>query len=197
MMPLLTEHGVGDWSCFMNIPNSLTILRILLIPVYIGFMVYEDYGLALLALLIAGATDAIDGPIARMTNQRTELGSILDPLADKLLLTSGFLSLAILHLVPSWVVIIVVSRDVMLLLGTAVAHVTNTRIDITPTMLGKGTTLLQITYLLLVIFIAWRGVDSLMLVPLLAGMVGFTVLSGLHYLHRGYRHLNTGASLDA
>jgi cardiolipin synthase len=197
MMPLLTEHGVGDRSCFMNIPNSLTILRILLIPVYIGFMVYEDYGLALLALLIAGATDAIDGPIARMTNQRTELGSILDPLADKLLLTSGFLSLAFLHLVPSWVVIIVVSRDVMLLLGTAVAHVTNTRIDITPTMLGKGTTLLQITYLLLVIFIAWRGVDSLMLVPLLAGMVGFTVLSGLHYLHRGYRHLNTGASLDA
>jgi cardiolipin synthase len=179
----------------MNLPNSLTILRILLIPVYVGFMVYEEYGLALLALLIAGATDAIDGPIARLTNQRTELGTILDPLADKLLLTSGFVSLAILHLVPSWVVIIVVSRDIMLLLGTAVAHVTNTKIDITPTVLGKGTTLLQLTYLVLVIFMAWRKSDALILMPLLLGMVGFTLLSGLHYLHRGYRYLNAGTSL--
>lgn len=176
----------------MNLPNSLTILRILLIPVYIGFLVYGEFGWALLALLIAGLTDAIDGPIARMTNQRTELGTILDPLADKLLLTSGFVSLAVLHLVPTWVVIIVVSRDVMLLLGTAVAHVTETTIDITPTVLGKGTTLLQTTYLLLVILTAWLGLDTVVLMPLLVGTVGFTLASGLHYLHRGYRHVNAG-----
>ncbi len=178
----------------MNLPNSLTILRILLIPVYIGFMVYEQYGPALLALLLAGITDAIDGPIARHMNQRTELGSILDPLADKLLLTSGFLSLALLHLVPVWVVIIVVSRDVILLLGTAVAHVTETKIDITPTILGKSTTFLQIAYVVLVVFLTWRGLDTRILLPLLAVMVGCTLLSGLHYLHRGYRHVNTAGS---
>jgi len=191
MMPVFTELKPSIRSVSMNLPNSLTILRILLIPVYVGFLVYEEYGPALLALLLAGITDAIDGPIARRMNQRTELGTILDPLADKLLLTSGFVSLAIFHLVPSWVVIIVVSRDVMLLLGTAVAHVTAMRINITPTMLGKGTTLLQITYLLLVLFMTWRGLDAMALTPLLVGMVSFTVLSGLHYLHRGYRHVNT------
>ena len=169
----------------MNVPNSLTILRILLIPVYIGFMTYGKYGLALFALLVAGLTDAIDGPIARKLNQRTRLGTFLDPLADKLLLTSGFISLSMLHLVPSWLVILVVSRDVILLLGTAVAHVTNTTIDITPTFLGKGTTLLQLSYVLLVVLLTWRGFGLSVLTPLLVVMVGFTLASGLHYLYRG------------
>ncbi|TKS59134.1 MAG: hypothetical protein EWM72_02449 [Nitrospira sp.] len=180
----------------MNIPNSLTIIRILLVPVYIGFMTYGAYGFALLALLVAGLTDAIDGPIARKLNQRTRLGTVLDPLADKLLLTSGFMTLSILHLVPSWLVILVVSRDVILLLGTAVAHVTNTPIDITPTFLGKGTTVLQLSYVLLVVLLTWRGLGLSVLTPLLVAMVGFTLASGLHYLYRGYRHTNAAPPLN-
>jgi cardiolipin synthase len=180
----------------MNIPNSLTILRILLIPVYIGFMTYGKYGFALITLLAAGLTDAIDGPLARKLNQRTELGTFLDPLADKLLLTSGFLSLSMLHLVPSWLVILVVSRDVILLLGTAVAHVTNIQIDITPTFLGKGTTLLQLSYVLLAILLTWRGLGLSVLAPLLVAMVGFTLASGLHYIYRGYRHTNAAPPLN-
>ena len=180
----------------MNIPNSLTIIRILLVPVYIGFMTYGTYGFALLALLLAGLTDAIDGPIARKLNQRTRLGTVLDPLADKLLLTSGFMTLSILHLVPSWLVILVVSRDVILLLGTAVAHVTNTPIDITPTFLGKGTTVLQLSYVLLVVLLTWRGLGLSVLTPLLVAMVGFTLASGLHYLYRGYRHTNAAPPLN-
>jgi cardiolipin synthase (CMP-forming) len=179
----------------MNIPNSLTILRILLIPVYIGFMTYGQFGLALLSLLLAGVTDAIDGPIARRLNQRTKLGTFLDPLADKLLLTSGFISLSILHLVPSWLAILVVSRDIILLLGTAVAHLTNSPIDITPTFLGKGTTLLQLTYVLLVVLMTWRGQGVAPLSPLLLIMVTFTVGSGLHYLYRGYRYTNAAPPL--
>ncbi len=179
----------------MNIPNSLTILRILLIPVYIGFMTYGQFGLALLSLLLAGVTDAIDGPIARRLNQRTKLGTFLDPLADKLLLTSGFISLSILHLVPSWLAILVVSRDIILLLGTAVAHLTNSPIDITPTFLGKGTTLLQLTYVLLVVLMTWRGQGVALLSPLLSIMVTFTVASGLHYLYRGYRYTNAAPPL--
>jgi cardiolipin synthase (CMP-forming) len=174
----------------MNIPNSLTILRILLIPVYIGLLVYEQYDRALLVLLLAGATDALDGTIARVTNQRTRLGTFLDPLADKLLLTSGFLALSAIHLIPSWVTIVVVSRDLMLLLGTAVAQFTETPVDITPTFLGKVTTFLQLTYVLLVIFLTSRQVDLSLIQPLLIGMVAFTLLSGLHYLYRGYRHTN-------
>ena len=175
----------------MNIPNSLTILRILLIPVYIGLLVYAQYDQALLVLLLAGVTDALDGTIARVANQRTRLGAFLDPLADKLLLTSGFLTLSSIHLIPTWVTILVVSRDLMLLLGTAVAQFTETPVNITPTFLGKGTTLLQLTYVLLVIFLSSREIDLSLIQPLMIGMVGFTLLSGSHYLYRGYRDANT------
>ena len=174
----------------MNIPNSLTILRILLIPCYIGLLIYGRFELALIVLLVAGLTDALDGAIARMKNQHTRLGAVLDPLADKLLLTSGFITLSMIHLIPLWVTIVVVSRDLILLLGTAVAHFTDSRVDITPTFLGKGTTLLQLTYVVMVIFFTSRHVDLTLLLPLLFGMVSFTLLSGLHYLYRGIRHTN-------
>ncbi|WP_455377690.1 CDP-alcohol phosphatidyltransferase family protein [Petrachloros mirabilis] len=173
----------------MNIPNSLTILRILLIPVYIGLLVYEQFDQALIVLLIAGITDALDGTIARAANQRTRLGAFLDPLADKLLLTSGFITLSAIHLIPTWVTIVVVSRDAMLLLGTAVAQLTELSIDIAPTFLGKGTTFLQLTYVLLIIFLSARNLDLGMLSPLLFATVGFTITSGLHYLYRGYTHI--------
>jgi len=171
----------------MNIPNSLTLLRILLVPVYIGLLVYEEFDQALIVLLVAGITDALDGTIARAANQKTRLGAFLDPLADKLLLTSGFITLSTIHVIPTWVTIVVVSRDVMLLLGTAVAQLTETEIDITPTFLGKGTTFLQLSYVLLVIFLSSRRIELHYLHPLLLGMVAFTLLSGLHYLYRGYR----------
>ncbi|MBH0203892.1 MAG: CDP-alcohol phosphatidyltransferase family protein [Nitrospira sp.] len=174
----------------MNIPNSLTILRILLVPVYVGFMTYGEYGYALAILLAAGLTDAIDGYLARKLNQRTRLGTLLDPLADKVLLTSSFISLAMLHLIPSWLVILVVSRDLILLLGTAVAHVTSTPIRVTPTILGKGTTMFQLAYVVLIVLLAWRGHDPSVLTPLLVVMVGFTLASGFHYLYRGYRDAN-------
>jgi len=82
----------------------------------------------------------------------------------------------------------VVSRDVILLLGTAVAHFTESRIDITPTFLGKGTTFLQLSYVVVVIFLTSRHIDLSIMLPLLLGMVSFTLLSGLHYLYRGFRH---------
>jgi len=178
----------------MNIPNSLTIFRILLIPVYIGLLVYERFDEALIVLLVAGITDALDGTIARAANQRTRLGAFLDPLADKLLLTSGFVTLSIIHLIPSWVTIVVVSRDAMLLLGTAVAQFTESPIDIAPTFLGKGTTFLQLSYVLLIIFLSSRHMELDVLNPLLFGMIVFTVCSGSHYLYRGYRRAGSSNS---
>jgi cardiolipin synthase (CMP-forming) len=172
----------------MNIPNSLTILRILLIPCYIGLLVYGRFDQALIVLLIAGLTDALDGAIARIKNQHTRLGAVLDPLADKLLLTSGFITLSLIHVIPLWVTILVVSRDLILMLGTAVAHFTDSRVDITPTFLGKGTTFLQLSYIVLVIFLSSRQIDLTVMLPLLLGMVSFTLLSGLHYLYRGVMH---------
>ena len=151
----------------MNVPNSLTILRILLIPVYVGLLNYEQFDYALATLFIAGLTDALDGTIARVANQRTRLGEVLDPLADKLLLTTGFITLSVMHLVPLWITILVVSRDLMLMLGAAVAHFTNTQVDISPTALGKCTTLIQLTTLVAVVFFASRRMDLAVLDPLL------------------------------
>lgn len=106
----------------MNVPNSLTMLRILLIPVYVGLLNYEQFDCALAVLFVAGLTDALDGIIARVADQRTRLGEVLDPLADKLMLTTGFITLSVMHSVPLWLTILVASRDLMLMLGAAVAH---------------------------------------------------------------------------
>jgi cardiolipin synthase len=156
-------------------------------------MLYGWYESALTVLLGAGLTDALDGTIARAANQRTKLGMYLDPLADKLLLTSGFLTLSALHLVPLWMVILVVSRDVILLAGALLAHLTDSAVDIAPTLLGKGTTVFQLTYLLLAVgCVAWQA-DMRLLDPLLYLVVLLTVASGFHYLYRGFTHLNVGS----
>jgi cardiolipin synthase len=174
----------------MNVPNTLTTLRIILIPVFVGFLVYERYGHALAVLLVAGLTDGLDGTIARVANQRTKLGAYLDPLADKLLLTSGFVTLSVLHLVPTWVAILVVSRDAILMTGALLVRLTESSVDMSPTLLGKGTTLLQLSYILLVVALTSRRMDLRFLQPLLYLMVGLTLTSGFHYLYRGFNRLN-------
>lgn len=175
----------------MNIPNSLTTLRILLIPVFVGFLVYEQVDRALLVLVIAGLTDALDGTVARIINQRTRLGAILDPLADKLLMVSGFVALAALHLIPSWVAILVVSRDFILIVGTLVARLTESPLDITPTVLGKGTTVFQLSYLVLVLLFRATSRDVALLDPLLYTTAAVTLASGLHYLYCGFLRVST------
>ena len=94
----------------MNLPNYITLARVVLIPFFIDFMIYGYYGPALAVFVVACVTDALDGMIARITNQKTELGAFLDPMADKLLIISAFVTLALLGMLPGWLVIIVVSR---------------------------------------------------------------------------------------
>ena len=174
----------------MNLPNSLTVFRILLIPFFLGFLIYGRYGQALLALIVAGVTDILDGVIARMANQRTQLGAYLDPFADKLLLTSAFVTLAILHLVPVWVVIIVLGRDLIIVTGTLLLYITQTPIHVIPTVLGKATTLTQLLYLALVLLLSYLQADTEILMPLVIAMLILTVISGLQYVFRGIRAYN-------
>ncbi len=174
----------------INLPNSLTVLRILLVPVFVGLLLYGHYDIALITLLIAALTDILDGMAARMTNQRTRLGEYLDPLADKLLLMSAIITLSVLDFIPIWAVIVVVSRDAILLAGTLLANLTETDIDISPTALGKGTTFAQICYVIAVMLHVTRGVPYFLVDPFLWIMVGLTLGSGVHYLMRGVQHLN-------
>ena len=140
------ESPVADIP--INIPNSLTVLRILLVPVFVGLLLYGHYDAALITLLIAALTDVLDGMIARLTDQRTRLGEYLDPLADKLLLMSAIITLSVLGFIPIWAVIIVVSRDAILLAGTVIANLSETDINISPTAMGKGTTFAQVCYVI-------------------------------------------------
>jgi len=174
----------------MNLPNSLTVFRILLIPFFLGFLIYGLYGQALLTLIVAGLTDILDGVIARMANQRTQLGAYLDPLADKLLLTSAFVTLSILHLVPIWVAIIVLSRDFIIVAGTLLLYITETPMRVIPTVLGKGTTLTQLLYLALVLVLSYLQRDTDVLMALMIAMLILTVISGLQYVFRGIRAYN-------
>jgi cardiolipin synthase (CMP-forming) len=178
----------------INIPNSLTVLRILLVPVFVGLLLYEYYNFALLTLLVAALTDGLDGAIARITDQRTRLGEYLDPLADKLLLTSAIITLSVLHFIPIWAVIIVVSRDAILLTGTLIANLTETAINISPTGLGKGATLSQICYVVAVMLQVTGRVPDSWVSPLLLVMVVLTVGSGVHYLMRGIQYVNAGGA---
>lgn len=174
----------------LNIPNSLTIFRILLTPVFVGLLVYGHYDYALGTLFLAAITDGLDGTIARLANQRTRFGAYLDPLADKLLLMSSFVTLSILDLVPAWSVILVVSRDAILLTGTLLARLTDSRIDVSPTHLGKATTIFQLGYIILVVWLSSYPSDLFLLDPILYLMSFLTVVSGFHYLVRGVTQLN-------
>jgi cardiolipin synthase (CMP-forming) len=174
----------------VNVPNLLTIVRILMIPLFVYLLVYNYTRWALGVFVAAGLTDAMDGAIARMWHQQTTLGRYLDPLADKMLLTAAFIGLAVLARIPFWVLLIVVSRDIILLIGTAVMHLTQGGFDISPTLLGKTTTFLQ----LVLVVLALVTVAGLGAVPYFEDAVWIvavvTVVSGLHYLYRGIRRLN-------
>ena len=103
----------------MNIPNFLSLLRIILVPVFVIFLIQAEYDKALITFAVAGLTDALDGTLARLLKCQTTLGAFLDPIADKLLLVTSFVSLALFGLIPAWLAVIVISRDFIILLGIA------------------------------------------------------------------------------
>jgi cardiolipin synthase len=177
----------------LNLANKLTILRILTIPIYI-LCVLQDYPLfALLVFILAALTDALDGFIARTKNQKTPLGTILDPLADKLLLTTAFLLLAIKYPPLVWIAVVVISRDVMLSLGTLVAYMILGNVNISPNWLGKITTTIQLITVLVILIAKGINPDQNLTLPLFRWLgyttAGFSIVSGLIYIVQGSKWL--------
>jgi cardiolipin synthase len=174
----------------MNLPNFLTLTRVLLIPLFVIFIINKYFDWALLTFTVAGITDGLDGLIARLTHQRTELGAYLDPIADKLLLSAAFISLAIIEMIPSWMVVIVITRDVIILVGLLVMILTNYHPEINPSFLSKTTTTFQIVTILFVL-LAWYF-PTLKQISTIAiyGTAIITILSGSQYIYIGARILN-------
>lgn len=179
----------------MNIPNFLSLLRIILVPLVVIFLIQGSYGKALFTFIVAGLTDALDGTLARFLNCQTVLGSYLDPIADKLLLTASFTTLSILGIIPSWLTVIVISRDFIILLGIAILSMISVPYVIKPAFVGKVTTALQIgTVLLALLFQAVSRDVSYDWIIILCWLTGlFTIASGLIYIIRGIKFINTAA----
>jgi cardiolipin synthase len=171
----------------MNLPNAITLIRVFLIPFFIGLMVYGYYRSALAVFVVACLTDALDGMIARLTGTKTELGAFLDPMADKLLIISAFVALSILAHIPVWLVIIVVSRDVILTLGSLVIYFTGHNLTIRPSFLGKATTFFQLLGVTLTLLLISYEVESGYLRAVYWTTGGITIASGVQYVIRGMK----------
>ncbi len=176
MVPLAAMNLSG-------VPNAITILRILLVPPVVLALLNEHYGVALLLFGIAGASDGLDGYIAKRYHCASRLGSILDSLADKLLLVSTYLSLAWLGLLPLWLVVLVLARDLLIVVGGFTYHRWVGEYEMQPSYMSKLNTASQILLGFLVVL-------SMSLLPLPAlvidGMIYFvlvtTLWSGADYI---------------
>jgi cardiolipin synthase (CMP-forming) len=179
----------------MNIPNLLTLLRIILVPVVVIFLIQGSYGKALIAFVAAALTDALDGFMARTLGQQTTLGAYLDPIADKALLASSFVTLSVLSIIPGWLTVIVISRDMIILLGILVLSLMSIEVKIRPTAVSKVTTAMQLFTVLMVLTDRFFPgyVHELWRMGLFFITAFFTIISGLDYMKRGQKLINQAA----
>ena len=173
----------------MSIPNLLTLIRILLIPWFAILLINGSLNQALWVFAGAAVTDGLDGFTARWFSQKTRLGALLDPIADKLLLSTAFITLAIMKEIPVWLSVIVISRDVVIVLGVGILFYSNIQFEMRPTLYSKLTTLFQLLLISLVLASGYIQLDDWLRQSLVFTTLFFTVFSGLHYLYTGLKIL--------
>jgi cardiolipin synthase len=176
----------------LTIPNLLSLLRMGLVPVFIIAVLDGEMRKALLVFAVAGITDALDGFIARFWHQQSLLGAYLDPIADKLLLTSAYISLSIPTLnhgllIPVWITVLVIARDVLLVIVALLMYLAAGVRSFPPTILGKITTVFQVLAVVLVMLAGLFPDAETVALGVLYLMTGLTVASGLNYVFRSNR----------
>ena len=178
----------------MSLPNVLTVFRILLIPSFATAFLYGAHQLAVGIFIVAGLTDALDGLLARLKNQRTRLGSFLDPMADKLLVLTAFGLLCLAGKVPLWCLILVYSREIMVVGGWVIQHLVTGSSTVVSTVLGKSMTLMQMVALSAILLERYLPFPDQLAGRLLDVAMAFTALSLAEYLFRGLKELEPWAS---
>ncbi len=176
----------------LTIPNMLTLLRLCSVPFFVTALVYKRVGVGLVIFAIAAFTDVLDGYIAKRFDQKSYLGTLLDPLADKALLDGAFVTMALMDYTPPWLTITVVSRDFLLVGGVVLTALFFGGVaEVSPSILGKGTTFLQVVTVLFTLLFHGLGFSTdHALVALEYVTFGATCLSGLDYISRGIRSLS-------
>ncbi len=188
-------------SRILTVPNMLTVSRMVLIPVFVTMLFYQRFIVALAVFVCAGLTDGLDGLLARRFDQRSQLGTVLDPIADKLMMVTAFIVLSMRsifpapvpsHLpVPFWVTVAVISRDVFIIVGAAAINIMTGFRGFRPSWLGKVNTTVQIVAIAAIMFAASVPYDTGYYLPTVyATVFTFAVLSGLHYIFFASKLLN-------
>jgi len=174
-----------------TLPNILTIIRMALTPVFVIFLYYQRFTWALIVFVFAGVTDFFDGLLARNFDQKSELGTILDPIADKILMTTSFVALTLSSIIPKsehlpvpfWVTAIVISRDLFIIIGAAAINIVTGFRGFQPSWPGKVSTTIQITAVFLILVAAtFPSLKGFYLPTVYLIVSAFAVFSGIHYI---------------
>lgn len=171
----------------VSVPNVLTLIRIVLIPWFAILLFNRSFNQAVWVFAGAAVTDSLDGLIARWFSQKTRLGAFLDPVADKLLLSTAYIALAVMGEIPVWVTVIVISRDVIIALGVTVLFFHRIELEARPSVYSKLTTLFQVLLVLSVLASGYFSLNEGVRQGLIWITVVFTVFSGFHYIHAGLK----------
>ena len=181
----------------MNLPNLITVARILLVPVVVWAIASEQMQIAFLLFLAAGVSDAVDGYLAKHFGMTSYLGAHLDPLADKALIVSIYVALGITEAIPHWIVILVVSRDILIVGGVMLAWFLDKPITMRPVLVSKLNTVAQILFVCLVLASLGFGLSTR--VPTLLVMAAVTVLTLMSmavYVRDWVRHMNSPGTME-
>lgn len=174
----------------MTIPNLITIARLILVPLVIMMIIQQNWQLAFAIFVIAGVSDAVDGFLARKLDMRSELGAYLDPIADKALLVSIYVTLAIIGIIPAWLTILVVSRDLMIVSAVVLSWVLDNPVEIKPFLISKLNTAAQIALAAALLAAKAFGVTLGLWSDLsIATVAALTLASTVAYLAFWIRHM--------
>ena len=179
----------------LNLPNILTLFRILITPLFIICLIKGAYPMALLIFTLAGVTDGLDGFLVRVLNEKTALGAYLDPIADKLLLVSAFVTLAVQRMIPAWLTVVVISRDVLIIIGIAILEVSKVSYQIQPSIVSKCTTVAQLATIFLLLVSIQTALVEHALLPVYWLTTALSIISGLHYVYLGVQIMSATENL--
>jgi cardiolipin synthase (CMP-forming) len=182
----------------MTVANQLTLSRMLLIPAFVILVVYGHLGWALIVFAVAGATDALDGLIARRSGQKSSLGAWLDPMADKLLAISTFIvltmpGLGLQNRLPIWLTVMIISRDVVIVATVAIVNLAIGRRTFRPSIYGKIATATYMLTAVAAMFFNYLGYHSIIVDLFIYASLAITLISSLHYIRHAARIIDAPA----